>query len=228
MSDWTVVTAVFGGWDRLLPVKHHQSARCVCFTDEPFECRGWDVIAIPPPSSSPRMSARRVKLLTHEYIGGNTIWVDAVMMLKGDMAELAEQCGDFAIPKHTHRNCVYTELLAIASSGKVLFQTCATIAARYQAEGMPAHFGLWETGIVVRRDKPQVQRFCVEWWNELCQTSTRDQPALAYTAFEQGWGPEFIELSVWKNQYAQVRQHKGRILHHGAPRTDGVRQVHSG
>ena len=56
-----------------------------------------------------------------------------------------------AIPIHPNRDCVYEECLAVRRAQKDLTSRAVFQVERYLDEGMPGHWGLWETGIIFRK-----------------------------------------------------------------------------
>ena len=52
--------------------------------------------------------------------------------------------------------------------------------AKYRAEGYPAHNGLNEAGVILRRHTPAIEAFNNAWWAELSRHSRRDQLSLNY------------------------------------------------
>jgi hypothetical protein len=53
---------------------------------------------------------------------------------------------------------------------------------------MPAEFGLWGCGIMIRKtNHPNVQQIETAWWDEINSTTPRDQLSLPYI--------------LWKNDY---------------------------
>lgn len=210
---WTIVTSIFGGYDRLEPPTLPQNARMLCITDTPCEVDGWAVLAVDPPHTDQRRASRHVKLLTHLYVDGPTIFVDPTMNLKGDLVALAETCGEMAIPRHSRRSCVYEEIDTCIRRRKDHPDELSRQGRRYLDAGMPRGFGLWECGIIVRRPSERVEEFCGAWWDEYNRGSCRDQIALPFVAWRDGYRPETIEMSVWKNDVCEVRQLNGRVSH---------------
>jgi hypothetical protein len=85
---------------------------------------------------------------------------------------------DMALWKHPSRDCIYEE----AVQAKGLFHPSETIRRdidrqieHYRQIGIPRHIGMAECGVIIRRNKPIVNRFNEAWWAEICCYSQRDQ-----------------------------------------------------
>ena len=210
---WSIVTSIFGDYEVLAPPLVPQRAKLICFTDRPFICEGWEVVPVDPSHKDPRRASRHIKLLIHRYIDGPTIHIDASMILKGDVVALADSCGDFAIPRHTHRSCLYDEINVCIDWGKDDPAKLTAQRQRYLDAGMPRGFGLWECGLIVRRPSLLVEQFCSAWWEEYDSGSCRDQVSLPFTAWRQESRPETIAMSLWKNDVCEVKTRNGKVDH---------------
>lgn len=213
-DNWTIFTCVFGGYDQLRTPTVPQRARLVCFTDKPFTHPDWEIVTIERPHPDPRRAARKFKILAHEYIPGASVWVDTSITIRGDLIQLAETCGDFAMCRHRDRNCAYEEIAACLRRKKDTPAKLNEQFNRYVHAGFPKGLGLYECGLIIRRQSVKVREFCAAWWAEYQRASCRDQPALPFVCWQRNEWPQMIEMNVWDNVYTHVeRDRNGVIIH---------------
>lgn len=204
-----VYTALFGGIDPLWAATPHKTeARFVVFTDKArAEIGGWvgspprivgNAQARParweqrivPAEFGPRRTARYYK--TNPQLcfpdADVSIWVDANVRLRipPEKAVAAWLTGDLATFKHPDLDCVYQEARACVKMHKDDRAILEGQAAVYRALGMPAHWGLAETRVVIRRHTPAAAALDAAWWTEIAQYSQRDQIALPFTCWRLG------------------------------------------
>jgi hypothetical protein len=138
----------------------------------------------------PEMEAERYKLLGHQFFSDAhvLIWMDGNIRLKWTPEELVERflgTADVAIFKHPERDCLFDEIEVMKGmdrfkNDQFLMEAMDAQARDYRAAGMPEHFGLWETGIILRRTYSRVNLFFNSWWAELCRYHWRNQSSLPW------------------------------------------------
>jgi hypothetical protein len=219
-----VYTAIFGEIDRLWSVYPlaQRGAKWVCFSDRPRREVGlWTderpaqlrqntqgLGAIPTwrqrmdePELGLRRWARHYKALPHRYLDADVwIWVDGNVRLLADPREIVERYlgnADLAIFKHPDRVCLYQEAEFCAKVGKDSPKVLADQAAYYQAQGMPARWGLPETRCVIRRNTEQIRALNEAWWTELERYSVRDQVSLPFVCWKAGLRWREISGRCW-------------------------------
>ena len=186
-ADVVVYTAINCGRDRLRPIPRCGSAAFVCFLDEPEAVPGWDVRAMQHVHRDPARATRWYKthpatLFPHAAI---TIWIDGTLTPRlpadADVRELAEwllEGAEIATPLHPERDCVYDEARACAGTWLEFADVIEAQMARYRAQGHPAHAGLYENNLLVRRATPRTAELNAAWWDEIERGSWRDQLSL--------------------------------------------------
>lgn len=187
-----VYTAVVQGYDELRdPAVVPEGWDFVAFSDRAIQSRVWNVRPLNYVDRDPARSARFVKLHPHVYFPEHeySIWVDANITPVDDLSALLGALGErsfVGLFPHPHRNCVYVEAEACIARGKDAHASIAAQTTRYRNEGFPEQFGLWETGVLVRRHQdPACVRLMVAWWNEIFTGSRRDQISFPYVARQQ-------------------------------------------
>jgi hypothetical protein len=124
-------------------------------------------------------SARHYKTIPHllypEYDW--TIWVDANVLLNVEPEELIKKCGNrkWGAFKHSHRDCVYDELHACRELGFVGKQDAQQLLQHYERSMIQPNTGLGMTMVLVRKNCPEVNAMNIEWWQQMCYYSMRDQ-----------------------------------------------------
>lgn len=129
----------------------------------------------------PCRRAKFPKIMAHAHLECDySLWVDGSVTLKPDldMAMLIEKhlsgC-DLAVMRHPNRDCIYDEAECIIKLEK---DDALTVQKYVELSDMPKHWGLFETGFVLRRHTDTMNLFEQAWWRELVHWSRRDQLSL--------------------------------------------------
>lgn len=186
-----VYTCITDGYD--IPLESPWALRCphLCFTDAPrLRSATWTRMALKGDEDlDPVRRSRLPKLLPHRYLPpcDVSIWVDASVRLLIDPVELARRAldgADLAIPRHPARDCAYDEIEACVKLGKDAEGDLRAQGEAYRSAGLPAHSGLWEAAVMVRRHHDaRVIEVMETWWREYLRGSRRDQVSLAWVAW---------------------------------------------
>lgn len=168
--------------------------------------------------TEPRRNAKIYRILSHKFIDEEyALWVDGNIDLKVTEQELIDLMGDKDVLAFKHpygRDCLYQEAEECKRLGLDYPELIDEQIARYRAEGFKEHQGLWQTGVLLRRQTEEVQRLNEKWWAELCLGSMRDQISFPYIFY--GKIKEIvIEGDPFNNRWFQKRPHRisrnGRI-----------------
>jgi len=191
-----VYTAVFGGYDALLPpgMKVEASSddlRYVCLTDEPQQVPGWEYETPRIYTSDLRKESRRAKILAHKYFpdADISIWHGGSFTLNVSPFEALSWLPpdkDVATLRHPHRDCVYDEAKAVLMLGKGDRRKVERQMSIYESKGYPRHKGLAATTLMVRRHTKQMEELNELWWKWVRDNSVRDQLAFPYVSWELG------------------------------------------
>lgn len=186
----SVLTAIYAGYDTLKrPCAQHMPRGAVewlCVTDNEALARGdsdpmgWRICYEPRPGVHPNRAAKRPKMLPWQYaVGSLSIWIDASYeVTAASFAFDASTFAHFGIAQFVHpwRDCIYEE--AIASEGLPKYDGCDLLAQvdGYRALGHPHHWGLWETGCIVRDHHALgIRDLGHAWLAECTRASFQDQ-----------------------------------------------------
>ena len=195
-----VYTAITGRYDTLRkPSVTTPGVSYFCFTDEPrwlsfINDTGWTILALPGGRDlDPVRKARWAKILCHRIpqlaAFDYSVWIDGNLDVTGDLQSLVESlCGATLTGfRHPFRDCLYEEGRACILEEKDDPGTIRRQLARYRSEGYPAHHGLTETNVLIRKHRaPEVITLMEAWWSEVSHHSKRDQLSFCYAAWRTG------------------------------------------
>jgi hypothetical protein len=209
MKRTAVYTVIFGGYDSLLtPVRRSDNCDYFCFTDDPgLTSEFWQIRLLQDPALEAARLSRKPKILPHLYFPEHedSLYLDANLLLVGDIDTYIEtycRTSPILLVKHGERDCIYEELQACIEGQRDDAEVMTTQIERYRAEGFPAHYGLTVGSFIYRRHQdPAVIALMELWWQELSQSSKRDQLSLTYCLWRQKVNPDLYYGNNWNNDY---------------------------
>jgi hypothetical protein len=154
-----------------------------------------------------RWTARKCKTIPNvilpEYDAW--LWMDNEIFFTYDPHDLFAyylEDYDLAVHKHCDRNCLYEEVIA-ASHRNPLRDPIDSIldqGRNYDTAGYPKNIGLYENGILFRRNNTKIKEFNDFWFQETANWNTEDQISMMY--------------SLWKHPEVKVNPiHNTFVLH---------------
>ncbi len=225
MNSFVVYTAIFGKKDSIIePRVRPVGVDFVCFTDQDLSSRIWQVRKIAPPvPGDPTRSARRVKILAHEYLPEyeTSVWVDGNMLIRDDVWELVHSgLKDAAMAVYDHAKSKEFPLRSVRESADYLIETASKgkrqedpelVRAQmeaYEKEGFPDDRGiLWSCVMLRRHLDPKVKETMSVWWQEIVTRTKRDQMSFNYAAWKTGLAFRYIEADAADNPYFKRLNH---------------------
>lgn len=146
-------------------------------------------------------NSRIYKILPHLFFDADiSIWLDGNIYIEKnvDIEKMVEEMlgdNDIALFKHYSRDCIYDEEKACRSLYHIsvrdqINEEMREQIAWYREHNFPEHYGLGETGMMIRRHSKTMEMFCEKWWAHISRFSNRDQ--LSFTVALK----EFPELKV--------------------------------
>lgn len=197
----TVYTAIIGEYDYVKPLavpqrgglnyvlftdQPHDSIVFKYYNDQPEEGKIWDIRKIEVMDCGPAKTARRVKIMFHEYIDDEfSIWLDGTFVVNTDIARWWRKRfrPPFTCVSHPFDDCAYTDAFSCMRGGRG--DRCALVdqVKFYRDEGLPEHAGLIASGILMRQNTREVRKLCTAWWEQVERFSERDQIAFGYAAW---------------------------------------------
>ena len=140
------------------------------------------------------------EILSEENTGKKydyTVYLDGSIRITCDIKPLVysliESGKSIAIHKHPGVDCIYDEAQNCWIIGKVKWKDAAEQMKTYRQEGMPEHFGLHETSIIIRKcNDPELHSVMNEWWKQIERYSHRDQLSLSYALWKTGHDISYV------------------------------------
>jgi len=217
MSSVVVYTAIAGGYDNLLEHPDVPNVDFVCFTDaEPEDAKGWHTEIIPPSDETPRLRAKRYKILSpqrelleYDY----TLWVDGnSQILTPRFVEEAIGCigeDDIALHAHPQRDCIYEEAHAsiLTVPEKYAHLPILEQVEHYREQGHPEHWGLWACGSIARRRSTRLDVAMLDWMSENITWTIQDQLSFPYVMRNHGIRPASFPHNQYQSPWIQIMGH---------------------
>lgn len=201
-----VVTAIFGGYDTLMPVDQswHEDADFFVFSDRVFRTySGWQPVHAPYQNSDPRRKARYVKLNLPDLFKSYdwVIWVDGNVLLCRNPRDVISGINggdfDFSTYQHPQRGSIIAEAAACSTRGKDDPKEIARHLSLISDKLPNSTTGLFETMVMVLRpNSTAVQKVFRNWWELLDKGSKRDQLSLPVA---MSWVPNMLFTPLHKS-----------------------------
>ena len=201
----TVYTIIYNDYDKLKdPIWPSAGVRYIVYSNTPQKSGVWEWIKTDFPNGV--RSQRKLKLLGHEQLMDDTVYIDASILLYCDIKNfLRYYPGQLILLEHRSRDCVYDEY-EVCSARKLDDQkTMNDQITRYIDEDYPTDNGMVQTGVLIRRGV-YLNRFYRAWWKEIKRGSLLDQLSLNYMA-------DKLNIEYGIIPYAEFRKNFKLCLH---------------
>lgn len=190
-----VVNASFYGGDKeitsIVDQPTYPDVEYVLYTNRPELAEGtvWRAVEVLDYQDNPRLGARRIKTLIHDYHPDKEywLWIDSNMKLEVDPHELVNKYlnkHDLCALPHPERNDWVEEAQMVANQRDSI-ENVQRAVSTYYSEGFPPTT-LYETGCLLRRNSQTVREFNADWWYQIQHNSIRDQLSFPYAAWKNG------------------------------------------
>ena len=195
-----IYTVVTGGYDTpKLPRHRIPGADYFLITDGSETLPGYTTVKIEAGDSAVK-AQRRAKILPWEYLPKEydvILYYDASYQITGNLRQfLHNYGGGLGICRHPARNCIYEEGKRILELNKATSEAVTEQLNAYRELGMPANYGLQESGILIRDNVEATKRLCTVWWDELSLYCHRDQLGLPAAIFKTGIQPNYLRRNL--------------------------------
>lgn len=201
-----IYTAIFGGYNGLIPQPNVPGFDFICFTDNSnLKAKPWKIVHVEPkfPDDLTR-SNRHVKILPHLYLKNYelSIYIDGNMWILNNLNPLITQyLQDKKMAAFSHaftipdgRNCIYDEYQGILKLGeeegyyKDDPKTMEKHIHKLREEGYPEKNGLIKGTVLLRRHHDtEVVKVMEDWWYMVKNYSKRDQLSFNYVAWKNNF-----------------------------------------
>ena len=109
---------------------------------------------------------------------------------------------------HSQTDCTYKEAQTCINLKKDNSDVIKKQMDRYKAEGYPEHYGLIESGLLVRELHNQKLNEAMDlWWQEIKNGSRRDQLSFNYVFWKKQMLYDTSDIVIWDNEYVSVGKH---------------------
>ena len=196
------------------PVEIDPNVKYMLFTDNiHFKSNIWDIVnanILNINHLSNVRKARCIKIKPHIFLPPHdiSIWVDSCFKINiKDVSEMLKKINfldkNIMCYKHISRDCIYHEASVCIKSKLDDVNIIQNQILKYEKENFPKKLGLFETGFMIRKNNPQVNKLNDLWWQEICNGSSRDQLSQLYVSWISNTkiSPILIGSSVYDNQF---------------------------
>lgn len=207
----TIYTAIFDDYDILKrPTVITKGWKYICFTNNPnLTDDFWEIRYINNKNLSGVKAARTIKIRFFDYIKDDlVIWCDASTQINCDLNEFVNKYhkDKFTLMQHPTRNCLYYEGSACIQLKKDSIERIDKQLKTYYNEGMPKHYGMVQTGVMVRDNCLEVREYCKKWCDEVLKHSHRDQLSFNYIQWKHNYlTPHLISSDILQNEFKLYR-----------------------
>jgi len=210
-----VYTCITGNYDDLheIPMKEPE-IDYVCFTNnQNIKSKTWKIIQIEDPSIENHKLARKIKILGHPYLENYdiTLWMDAGIIFTTKISDFIQKFlknQPMACCLHNSRNCIYEEAKECLRLKKDTKENILSIVNYLKQENYPENNGLYETTILIRKEKDKKVKETMELWFEMIMKyCKRDQLSFNYCLSKTGLKLDDIPINVWSNEYFTYIKH---------------------
>ena len=198
MKKLAVYTALFTDepdylYGDLIPFKHDkENIDYIAFTNSDYlESDFWDVRKMDIWRDG-RWTARKCKTSPQELLPDYDawLWMDNEIYFTYDAKSLFEHYlndYDLAVHKHCDRNCLYQETYEGGLKRVPMRDTPESLidqVKRYEKEGYPHNIGMYENGILFRRNNGKIIKMNKLWFKEVADWNTEDMQPMMYALWK--------------------------------------------
>lgn len=177
-----VYTVLIGNYKLHEPQYINKDWKLICFTNKDIVSKNWTIVRVND-VRNPIKKAREIKIRCDKYLDFDVcLFIDAKFVIKCDLNRFIEKNlkHDIALMTHPSRDCVYNEGNFCIKANKGNKKDILKQMSFYKNRGLPLHFGLYGTGILIRNNTPAVIKFMKMWYKEIEKYSCRDQISFSY------------------------------------------------
>lgn len=219
-----IYSANIGGYDKFNePKVYDKDVRYILFTDNKYyKSKVWEVCHLDFINElyDNRKKARFIKINPHLVLPNHeiSIWIDHNLIPNFSdtnkmLLDINFNESNIMSYKHRFRNCVYDEAKKVLELKKERLEVVKKQIQRYEIEGFPKNYGLFETGFTFRKNNELVKKFNEFWWNEIDNESGRDQLSQMYICWKHGFNIDSINYgnSQYSNPFLETTLHEKEL-----------------
>jgi len=190
-----ILTAVTDHYDTLREiVPQTVEHEAICVTDDPdLRSDTWNVVYEDRGDVHPNRAAKHPKCCPWRYTDADlTIWIDASFEIVSPQFVYAMSIYDHAQFRHPWRDCAYDEARVSLEMAKYANEPLVGQMADMRERGHPNGWGLWASGLIVRRRSDVQEKFGQAWLDDIYRWSFQDQVSQPPVLREHGLRPDVI------------------------------------
>ena len=211
-----VYTALFGDKDELLPPLNYQDQNNISFylfTDTAQHVHPYIDLVKPRIFDDVSKNAFYYKHMGDDVLKDHDIliWHDANIQLVFDQLPnliYFAQHSFLTMFRHPDRDDFYSEAMTSIRVDRDFSLRILRQALYYFFNGMPAHTGMYATGILIKNKNIDSGNFYTMWWEHTLKYSRRDQLSLVYTIYKTKQKINVIEGDIFNNKFSKYHLHK--------------------
>lgn len=205
MSNKTAIyTVITNNYDVPKPIKPEPNYDYIMFTDDDsLKVDGWEMRYTKEPQ-------RKIKLLPHIFLPDYeaTLYMDGNISPRNGLTRfITSYASSFITMKHPIRNCFIKEHYECIRLNKAGDNLIREQLAYNITLGLQPEQGMYQTGVIYRRNEKEVNEFCDIWYEELSKFTHRDQLSIMTAVFKTGFKPKQIDYRYF-NQHFDIKPHK--------------------
>lgn len=207
-----VVSSLYGGYDNPPPPAEQTiDAEWIMVTDA-TDVPGWTTVHEPKGHMHPRLAAKVAKCRPDLYTDADvTVWLDASVEVTSPklIESMVEWMGTGTIAQFRHpaRISIVDEAAASEPLAKYQGQPVRQQAEHYLSQGYPDGWGLWATGLIVRRHADVTRRLGDWWLREQMRWTYQDQISEAPLLHRLRLKPVPLPAEEWCGDMWHLRTH---------------------
>lgn len=208
----TVMSSVYGAYDNPPPPPEQTVDVDWVMVTDAYDIPGWHTVTEPRDHTHPRLAAKVAKCRPDLYTDADvTVWLDGSVGIESPklIESMVEWLGDGQIAQWEHpaRRAIVDEAEASVDLPKYAGQSVRQQAAHYVAAGYPDGWGLWATGLIVRRQTDSVRRLGDWWLREQMRWTYQDQISEAPLLHRLRLRPVPLPPDEWCGPMWHLRNH---------------------
>lgn len=217
MKKICVYTCITGNYDYVHEIeKKEKGIYYYLFTNNKnLKSKTWNIVYIEDQSIDDFYLSRKIKMLGHDIINNNydiCVWQDASVTFKKSVREFVEKYlkkNSFAAFRHYARNCIYEEAKECLRLKKDNKDNIIKTINFLKSEKFPYNYGLCEMTVFIKKcNDPVVKKTMEDWFYMICNYSKRDQLSFMYCVWKNNLQIDYIDLSVWENEFIINHKHR--------------------
>lgn len=205
-----IYTVITNGKDTLNEEINAEGAKLVCFTNDDITSDKWEIRKLPDLFIDPRRNSRMPKIMPHIYMpdADYTLYMDGNLINTIPLQQVIDDwgAGTFCMFRHAARNCYFDEAKECIRLGLDDPELIISQCQRYKH--VPKHAGLYNCGVMLRKNIASVNSFNEKWWAQYCTGSRRDQISFAIAAWEYKLKITAIHGGCWCTPGFEMVPHK--------------------